>query len=381
MANLMATAAPQRASDTSTAAPTAVVPFVRASAEHRESTLDITRQITTSDQDLGIMDVNAYGWLRSLFVVVTANGGTGTGVTAKADSPFAALKGISLSEPNGAVIHSFENGYDLAMAGNKYGGFRNPLGSDPRQSPVFSAPAGTTGNFSYAVRIPVEINPRDGLGSLANQNSAATFKLRLTLAKASEIYGTVPTTLPNVRIQVWLEAWDQPEASVAGQANALQPPAPDTTQYFSSQVINFNAGFQTIPLKRVGNYIRSLTFITRDATGARADLMPSPATLYLDTRPIDMFDSVNLKNQMFERTGYGRALGNVVPALDSPGGLDTGVYTYDFTHEVNGQVGYEMGDLWLPTQTSTRLELQGTFSAPGSLRIITNDIALSQPVW
>src|SRR4051794_39591353 len=157
----------------------AVVPFIRASAQHREPAgIDISRQITTSDQDLGVFDIPAYGYVRSLLILVQATGGAGASVVPGEDSPFNALKNIALTEPNGAFIAAFNSGYETFLA-DKWGGLRDPAGADLRQSPVFSAVSTTGGNFQYLLRIPVEINLRDGLGSLPNQNAAATFKLRL----------------------------------------------------------------------------------------------------------------------------------------------------------------------------------------------------------
>lgn len=376
MPNLMAQAGPKRP-DANTA-PTSYVGFTRASGEHRESAFDFQRQLTASDADLGVIDIPAYGWLRSLFIIVEATGGAGAGVTSHEDGPFTVLKSIMLSEPNGATIHSFDTGYDLYLA-NKYGGFRPAFGADARQSPIYSAPAATSGNFRFGLRIPVEINGRDGLGSLANQNAAATFKLRLTMAALNQVYGVVPgTTAPTVRVRGYLEAWDQPEASVGGQANQLTPPAPDTTQFYSSQVYNVSAGQNTIGLKRVGNYIRNLTFIYRNAAGSRAAVASSfadPTTIYLDTRPIDQVDQWSWRHQMYERTGFGTVADNL------PGGLDSSVWHYDFTHELNGELGAEFGDLWLPTQTSSRLEVSGNFASAGTLKVITNDVALSAPIW
>src|SRR3954466_1662050 len=89
-------------------APAAYVPFVRASAEHREPAgIDVSRQLTTSDQDLSVYDIPAYGYLRSLLILVQATGGAGTTVTGTEDAPFNVLKNIYLTEPNGAVIAQF----------------------------------------------------------------------------------------------------------------------------------------------------------------------------------------------------------------------------------------------------------------------------------
>lgn len=361
-------------------APVASVPFIRASAEHREPTgIDVSRQITTSDQDLGVFDIPAYGYVRSLFILVQASAGAGTSVTTAEDGPWSALKSIALTEPNGAQLSQFSSGYSLYLA-NKYGGFRSPLGADPKASPVYSAPAAATGNFSWWLRIPVELNLRDGLGSLPNQNAAATFKLRLTLAAAAQIYGgTVPSTMPTVRVRVFLEAWDQPEPATGGQANATTPPAMNTTQFWSEQILNYNAGQQTLRFTRVGNYLRNLILVARRA-GSRANGdadFPDPLTLQLDTRPLDIVERSNFKNQIYERSGYGAAgITN-----EAARGLDNGVFPYDFTHEFDGTYGQENRDLWLATLDSTRLEAQGSWGTAGTLTILTNDVAVAAPVF
>lgn len=374
----------------SAASAAAVVPFIRASAQHREPAgIDVSRQITLADQDLGVFDIPAYGYVRSLIILVQATGGSGTSVTQAEDGPFSALKNVFLTEPNGAFIAAFNSGYECYLA-DKWGGLRDPAGSDFRQSPTYSAVAGGTGNFSFMIRVPVEINLRDGLGSLPNQNAAATFKLRLTLASGAAnagAYGaTVPTTQPTARVRVFLEAWDQPEAATAGASNQVTPPAMNTTQFWSVQSFNVNAGAQNIRLTRVGNYLRNLIFIYRrgaapsQRSNGNSD-WPDPATIYLDTRPLDIVEINNWRHQMFERSGFGGTLNATVPANDAPGGLDNGVYVYDFTNEFDGLIGRENRDLWLPTLGSTRLEVQGSFANAGTLTVLTNDVAIAGNVF
>lgn len=365
-------------------APQAAVPFIRASAEHREPTgIDVSRLMTAADQDLGVFDIPAYGYLRSLFVIVTATGGLGAGVTLTEDAPWTVLKNIALTEPNGAVIDQFNSGYNMYLA-HKWGGYRDSIGADFEASPTYAAPGGTGGNFVACMRVPIEINERDGLGSLPNQNAAATFKLRLTLAAAAQVYAVLPSTLPSVRVQVFLEAWDQPETQSNGAVNQVTPPAMNTTQFWSEQIYNVNAGQQTIRLTRTGNYIRNLIAIFRRTAGTRANGqadMPAQTTLYLDTRPLDIIDKTNWVHQMAERTGYGVALGATIPAFDAPNGLDNGVFVYDFCHEFDGTLGRENRDLWLPTLGGTRLELQGSFANAGTLTVLTNDVATAGNVF
>lgn len=358
------------------------VPFIRASAEHREgSGIDTSRLLTASDQDLGVFDIPAYGYTRAIMLLVQATGGAGTSVTAAEDGPWNCLKNIALTEPNGAVLVQANSGYDLYLM-NKYGGYRDSGGADMAASPSFSAIGGATGNFSFMIRIPVELNLRDGLGSLPNQNAAATFKLRLTQAAVAQIYGTVPSTPPTLRVRAFTEAWDQPEAQSAGQTNQIEPPAVNSTQFWSTQIFNISAGAQTIRLTRVGNYLRNLIFEFRAATRVLGSTnWPDPFTLYLDTRPLDIVEKNNFLHQMYERSGFGGAVGATVPANDAAQGLNNGVFVYDFMHEFDGCYGRENRDLWLPTLGSTRLEVQGNFGAAGVLTVLTNDVAIAGNVF
>lgn len=365
------------------------VPFIRASAKHREPTgIDVTKTLTTSDQDFGVFDIPAYGYVRNLVILVTASGGTGgsPSVTLTESGVFAALKNIYLTEPNGAVIHQFDTAYQLYLA-NKFGGYGHVVGADPKADPQFADSASTLAGFSYMLRIPVELNTRDGLGSLPNQNAAATFKLRMTLGKVADIAsGTLPTTLPSVRVRVYLEAWDQPEVSSAGATNQVTPPAMNTTQFWSSQTYNVNAGQNTIRLTRVGNYIRNLIFTLRRGGTSRAngeaDLMAAdPVYLYLDTRPLDIIEPNNWRNTMYQRSGYGGSVGSTTPAANSARGLENGVRVYDFMHEFDGTYGHENRDLWLPTLGSTRLEVQFNAANAGTLEVLTNDVAIAGSVF
>jgi len=339
--------------------------------------LDITRALTGSDQDLSVFDIPAYGYVRSIVLLVQATGGDGASVVAAENAPFNVIKNIALTEPNGAQIAQFNSGFELYLA-NKYGGYRSSIGADPKSSPAFSSVSASGGNFSFLLRIPLELNLRDGLGSLPNQNAAATFKLRLALAASDTVYSTAPaTTLPNVRVRAFLEAWDQPEAATGGSVNATTPPAMNTTQFWTTQVINYGAGQQTLRLTRVGNYIRNLILVGQRSSGTRvngdADF-PDPLTVQLDTRPLDIVERNNFKNQMWERTGFDGT-------VDGKNGLDSGVFVYDFMNEFDGTLGRENRDLWLPTLTSTRLELQGNFAQAGTLTVLTNDVAVAGTVF
>lgn len=367
------------------------IPFVRASGEHREGAFHDSGPkilLTTGPQDMGTIDVPAYGYLRNIVLEISGTGATGGAPAVAEDFPFSVLQGVSLSEPNGAVIAQFNSGYDLFLA-NKYGGYRDSIGTDTRSAPGFVTDA--NGNFTAVIRLPVEISARDALGALPNQTPNASFKLKYSLASgatAGPFFTTAPTTQPTVRVKAYIEAWDQPAIEVAGASNQLTPPAMNTTQFWLPQTYNVSAGFQTIRLSRVGQYMRNLVFIFKRAGTSRANGQsdwPDPVTLYLDARPIDLITQQQWDQQVFERYGFGgRAAAGVLTAAvakEVAGGLDNGVRIYDFTHEFDQSAGRETRDLWLPTLGSTRLELQGTWANAGVLTVLTNDVAIAGPVF
>lgn len=366
-------AAPPQNAPKSGNAPSLVVPFVRAAQEHIEAFMDISQVIGASNVQLTPVDIPAYGFIRGIYLEVTATGGTGVAAVAKGDAPFTAITDVSVMDVNGAPIVGPLDGYDL-MALNKYGGYRRAT-TNPRLHPDYS-PVQTSGNFSTLLYVPIEVSGRDGLGSLANLNAASSYKLRVTVAAKGAVYATDPTTLPTVRVRAWLDAWTQPAATdLRGNAQATQPPAHGTTSFWSKNVINVNAGQQTIRFQRVGNLIRDLIFIYRDASGVRNRVnFPQPFQIYWDTRLLKELQPITWRGNMSQRFG-------LFGADESPAGLDTGVYVEDYIHEFDGYAGAELRDGWLPTVQSTRLEALGNFAAPGTLTILTNDVAPAGEVF
>jgi hypothetical protein len=281
-----------------------------------------------------------------------------------------------LADVNGAPLFGPVSGYDLYLS-NKYGGYE--FSGDPRQSPSFSAVAAATGNFAFSVKIPVEINLRDSLGSLANQNASSTYKVKYTINNAAGIYTTPPvTTNPTVRVRLFLEAWSQPPVTdLRGMPQATTPPAHGTSQYWSKYTLPVPAGANTLRWTRVGNFIRTVVLVNRRTASTRllgeADF-PDPSQIFWDTRLLHNYTKAVWRDTIKNRTGY-------TAAAEAAGGPDNGVFPYDWIHEFDGKMGRELRDGWLPTVQSTRLELQGSFASASTLDIITNDVAPNGEVF
>lgn len=347
-------------------------PFVRAAVEHVEPFDDRSILLTTAGATaVGPVDVAAFGYARHILMLVEATGGVGGGATVAAheDSPWRAIRDIAITDVNGVPIVGPLSGHDVYLV-NKWGAYN--FDQDPINSPAYSAPvlgAGASGNFSFMLRVPLEIAGRDALGALPNMNSAATYKLAFTVAPATEIYTTAPaTTLPTVRVRSFLEAWSQPpQADLRGVPNQTTPPALGTTQFWSKSVFNINAGEQRIRLTRMGNLIRNLLFIFRNATPVRNSTnFPDPIRLEWDGKVVFNEARLILLHYMRERNG-------IAP--------DTGVFALQYTHDMDYKPGNELRDLYIPTSQATRLEMTGSFGVAGTLTVLTNDVAPAGDVY
>lgn len=360
--------------------PQFIVPFIRATDEHLQSgNLDETVSAANfaTSTDLGITDIPAYGYITHLYLKVEATSGAAglNNAVAQEDAPFNVIQNIALTEPNGASIVNLTSGYQLYLA-QKYGGYLPARASDPRANPFFTD-VDTDGNFQFILRVPVAVSYRDGVGALANQDSAGQFKLRLTVADAGTVYSTQPDTLPQVRVRAWLAAYDQPEVSSAGMTNQVEPPAVGTTSFWTVQSgISVANGENTIELKRKGNFLRQIIFILR-TSGSRNTAetdWPTTTEFRRDAFTARFYDNDIWLTQMFERTGYDQA-------NEAANGLDDGVRFHDYMHEFSGELGFENRDQWQPTRGSTRLEITGSFQASATLDVLTNDVAVADNVF
>ncbi len=339
-----------------------VLSFVEAAHEHTEPAVDVSVTPGAAAVQLGPFDVPAFGFVRHLYLLVTTSGGTaGPGVLA-ADAPWNLFTEVTLLDVNGGQIFGPMDGYS-AMLSNKWGAYA--FRTDPTSAPDFSNGVVT---FTFGLRVPVEISGATGLGSLANQNAAAAYKLRLGINTSAAIWSTPPTTIPAVRVRAILEAWTQPAARDAlGRLQAGAPPAHGTSQFWSITTRTLNTGDNIIQLTRMGNLIRSLIFVVRTAGGARQGPaltnMPSQIDLRWDARQILNEPHQYRRTQMSERN---------IPGTTN---VEDGVVVYDFSHSADGHVGYDDPTLWLPTVQATRFEIHASDWTAGQLQIITNDVA------
>jgi hypothetical protein len=340
----LATAPAPHAAAHSAPAASAAIPFTKASVRKTETFLDETRALKASAVSIPQVDVPATGWLRHLVLTVTCD--SGDGATFHDDAPWNIIDSITFRDVNGHPVHTL-SGFDLFLA-NLTGAYTQH--SDPRRLPGYKADA--TG-VKFQLRIPLEIIARGALGVLANTNSGMLYKLQIVLAPAADVFASNAPAAPSVRITGVVESWSN---------SGVKPPAEGTTQNWSEHVAPLVQGKNTVRFPRVGNAIRNLVLVNRDATGARTDaLWPDEVGIFKDGNQWHQAPKAYFDQRAVELYGYDL-------------NLPVGVLVLPFTDDFDGTPGEEMGDFWIQTTGATRLELQGVFKAAGALEILTNDI-------
>lgn len=335
----------------------AVVPFTQAAHEHTEPFTSVTTVTPAAGAQVFEQVVPSYGYARHVFMEVLATGGVAGTFADAVAAPYTMLDAVTLLDTNGAPLFGPLDGYATYWANNSGGyAFQNNL----RNVPWYSA---TSPNVSFSLRIPIEITHDTGLGALGNQNAAAAYKVRYTVQPSTTIWSVAPTTIPSLSVRLTLEAWSLPnEVDGFGRPQAQVPPNHGTLQYWTTTKPQIIAGANYTQITRVGNLLRNLGFIARTTAPAQSDTVaPNPLILSWDARQL-YNESQNYRSQVM----WERHLGIT---------REAGVFFYNFDHFPGNHVGDDDPTGWIPTVQATRLELDGTSAAAGSMQILVNDIA------
>lgn len=359
------------------APPTARIPFIVGAQPHSELISDQTLTMTTGQQGFTTIQIPAYGYLRNIYVHVTATAaGNAATVAFAEDSPLNAIANIMLLDVNGLPLIGPLTGFDLHLVRKWLEGF------DDLASTNFLATSGTAaaaGSLAAILKIPVEIIPRTGLGCLPNLNASSAYQLAMTLNSSGNIYGTAPTTLPAVRIRVYAEFWSEPLGSdSAGHAQETQPPGYGTVQSITKQNYPYAASqTSAIRLTRVGNMIRALIFVARRNSSTRvngeAD-WPDTVAITLDSAVLETQQANLWREQLQVYGNYTTA----VAALTA-NAKESGVYLYTRAYDLDQRLRQaETTMKWLRTVQASRLEFvpsSGFAANAGNLDVITIDVA------
>lgn len=313
-------------------------------------------------------DIPSYGFLRGVFLKVTVTGGAGGAAVYKEDAPFSYIQQVQLQDVNSVNIIAVVTGYDLYLI-MKYGGYF--FSCDPKAAETYTQ-GGANGNPVFTLYVPLEIRNRDAVGSLPNKSSNTAYKLQIIVAANTDVFSTPPVTPPtNLRIDLIMDAWWEPqEHDLAGRNQAQDPPSKDSVQYWMKASFT-HAGAEGITdqLKRLGYMYRNLVGTCRTTAPARSTAnFPNPLTIIYEGQAMTVPDRDIWRFLMGRYFGY-------VNAVETVGGLDTGVMVFPFNRDFGLQPGAEIGNGYLPTASGTRVEFQGNIGAGGTLQWLINDVS------
>lgn len=352
-------------------------PFRIGVKSHEEINYDVTVTQNTGTQDLPVLEIPPAGFLRGVYVLVEcfSTNSAATSAYLNNNAPFSIIDTITLEDTNSKPIVGPFNGFDLYTV-NKLGGYF--FANDPKSSPAYTSTVGAGDNtINFLLRIPVELVARDALGSLPNKSGTNKFKVRIRIAPIAAVFSTGPTEALSIRVRMVQEDWWEPDQSdLKGRPLAQNPPAVQTTQYWTKGVYSIGSGDQRIQIQQgLGYLLRNLVFInypsaslTRDATSDGN--FPDPATLQFEANVL--FDRLRLlwQDQIAKKYGY-------TAAVNTAGGRDYSVYPLPFTDDFGNQVGSETRRGYLATADASRLEFRGNFGAAANFAVLANYVAPS----
>lgn len=351
-------------------------PFRVGAMQHEEINYDESSTLTTGTQDLRVLEVPPSGFLRGVYVMVDGVSLTNVATVENENNnaPFSVIDSIAFEDTNSKPIVGPFNGYDLYIV-NKYGGYFNS--SDPKAASNYTNVTGAAGTitFNFVLRIPVELVARDAVGALPNKSGTNKFKVRIRLAPIAAVYSTAPTNAPTVRVRMVQDGWYEPnQTDLKGRPLAQNPPAVQTTQFWTKGTYAQNTGDQRIQVQQgLGYLLRNLVFINYPAATLARDLtsdgdFPDPATLQFEandmiTRPLALWQ--HLIAQQYGYTG----------TTEAANGRDFSVYPVPFTLDFGLAPGAETRRGYLPTSDASRLEFRGSFGAQTNFTVLANYVA------
>jgi hypothetical protein len=350
---------------------------------------DKTTTLTQSAQVMEQYEIPSTGFLNDVYILaentVTGNTATATSTSAgvgvlAADGPFNAIESLTFTDTNNSEIIGPLGGWDLAMI-DKWGGYC--FQDDPRaNSDLYGYTANATasssaaGSFKFMLRIPLELVPRDSLGSLPNKSSSTPFKVKITVAPISSIYASTATPGGSLRLRMApVSYWEPTDTDGSGNPVSQNPPGVGTTQYWNKTDYTVSVGSLTVGLvNSVGYPVRNLGFVLRDSSLSRvqgeADF-PTPFRLKLQTNTMINRLKDFWKKRMTEDYGYGAT-------AETAGGKDNGLYIENFCRDFGPKPGWETRRGYLRTTDGMRLEAKGTITGSGvhTLTVYTNYVGL-----
>lgn len=351
-------------SNPASASSVAPIPFDQAAKRGTEQGPSWTWVPGVGQTQFGPIGLPANGYLRAVELDIrTVTASTGGTPVLQQDMPAGILNSIVLQDTNSNQLDLLP-GYAL-LQDNIFGGYAGS--PDPRVDPDYSASATSPSIQMMLVR---ELAPT-GFGALANMSASQQFKFSAFAASQAQMYTTAPTTtFPTLSLTIWMHYWTLPQPTDEDQSPQDQaPPYEGTAQYRWYSPANTVSQNVNLTLTQVGNSIRLINLIARNTSSGVRDNGVFPDPLYFRWNA----DILHIIGQRQLR----KIARELVPDLVA---LDTGVLPLPYNFGQGRFVGGSGVNSWLPTFTSTRLQVFGSqpTSDPGSIDVYTNDVSVAE---
>lgn len=306
------------------------------------------------------------GYLRGLWIVAIGTGGVNAGTTTAAtDAPWNLFTNIQLRDAFGTVVYNSDGfgAYAIQLYSSQVGaaGLQDPT-KDAFYSAIAGGAAGS-GNFQFALYLPLEFDPDTAYGSLPSMNTAAQMALTMQLCSSGTFYSAAPTTLPLVEVDVYEDYWAVPLSDPT-----LAPPDDGTSHQWSlsqASTTIASASNGRVQLPDVGTYLSTIILVARNSLNARIDtIWSADLELWVDSVPVRIEHSNLLFSRMFRQFGVTRP---------------TGVAAYSFRDSTGLVNNIDDLELLLVTTPGTLIEVVsgtwGTFaSGPATIQTYTGKL-------
>lgn len=338
---------------------------------------DQSYTITTAGQNATPWALQATGWLRGLYILVTATGLTGG--TGTADGPFIIFSNIQLNDVNNEAIFGPFDGYTAYLT-NKYGGYFHS--GDPATNGTYALSGTTsTNNFTFTLYIPLEIVARDPLGPVASVNNTASLTVVWAINTLASVFTSTTGTLV-VRLRGNQDFYWEPRKQDA-QGNPImgEPPASGTTQYWTQGSVSGLGGTINQQLiTGLGYPFREYLFMNRGSDGTRATgetNWPDPliglkfeANMLLSNLPKILWQEIMAAAYAYNGAADARGAGTAP-------GKENGVYVQNFNDDFFLRTpGGETRRKYLVTSPGSNYIINGSFGSTGNtLYSIVNYVA------
>lgn len=354
---------------------------------------DVTVTLGASTQSLTPQyEIPSTGFLNGVYLlvenVVTSSTATATSTSTgvgvlNENAPYNVIDSFIFTDTNNSEIMGPIDGWDVYVI-SKWGGYC--FQDDPEVNvDLFTSTTNATasssaaGSFSFCLRIPVELVPRDALGSLPNKSSSTPFKVKIQAAAIATVYANSATVGGACRFRMFPDSyWEPTKTDGSGNAVAPNPPAVNTTQYWnkSPYVVTGGQAFSNLLTNSVGFPVRNLLFVLTAASGGRLtgeSSFPDNFKMQLQSNILVDRPKKIWKRRITEDYGY-------LAAGDAAGGKDNGLYALNYCKDFYPKPGWENRRQYLRTTDGMRLQMKGTLGGSGahSMIVYTNYVGIGQ---